>query len=125
MTTIVFSKTLPKVSGGVYDRDSSFILGRRAFFNNNHKTHNINNVNKQIDYSKVNKESSNIFAKPLQNTDSNLRIQRLRLSTIGSGTSKLKSNENKISFIKDGPDYNYINNTLAKVRGSGGYRPKR
>ena len=120
------SKAMPKMSGGTADRGNSFILGRRAFFNNNHKSHTSENVGKNIDYSEtVGKESSITYAKPLQNKSADLRIQRLRLSTIGSGSSRLKNADDKITFVKNGADYNYVNNALSRVRGGGATGPKK
>lgn len=116
----IISKSMPRMTGGTADRDSTFVLGRRAFFNNTSKSYESNNVGKNVDYSKVlKKDSSNVYAKPLPNKSGDLRIQRLRLATIGSGSSKLKDNNDFVSFVNDGPDRNLVNSALSRVRGGG------
>jgi hypothetical protein len=111
------SKSMPSNGSNVSDRTSTFILGRRAY---NFSSHNPNNVNKNIDYSSVlNKESSIIYGKPLNNTSSDLRIQRLRLSTIGIASTRIKNNNDYIQSNGKNQDTNLINNVLTRVRGSG------
>ena len=91
------SKSMPSNGSNVSDRTSTFILGRRA---HNFSSHNPNNVNKNIDYSSVlGKPSSIIYGKPLNNTSSDLRIQRLRLSTIGIASTRIKNNNDLILFF--------------------------
>ena len=120
------SKTMPPVTGNSNDRSSTFILGRRAFFNKTYNSHISDNLPQFTDYSLVkNKETSISYAKPLNDKSGDLRIQRLRLNAIGSGTSKLKNGETKLQFNK-GPDNNLKNSPIyVRVRGSGGGRPKR
>lgn len=125
MSTTIISKNMPTMSGGTTDRDSTFILGRRAFFK---KTHQSANLGKNIDYSNVkNLKTSNIYAKPstLNNNSSELRTQRLRLNAIGGGSTKLKNSSDQISFVKNGADKNFVNNALSKVRGGGSVAPKK
>ena len=128
MSTTIISKNMPTMSGGTTDRDSSFILGRRAFLNQTFKTHQSANLGKNIDYSNVkNLKTSNIYAKPstLNNNSSELRTQRLRLNAIGGGSTKLKNSSDQISFVKNGADKNFVNNALSKVRGGGSVAPKK
>jgi hypothetical protein len=111
------SKSMPSNGSNVSDRTSTFILGRRA---HNFSSHNPNNVNKNIDYSSVlGKPSSIIYGKPLNNTSSDLRIQRLRLSTIGIASTRIKNNNDYIQSNGKNHDTNLINNVLTRVRGSG------
>ena len=111
------SKRMPSNGSNVSDRTSTFILGRRAY---NFSSHNPNNVNKNIDYSSVlGKPSSIIYGKPLNNTSSDLRIQRLRLSTIGIASTRIKNNNDYIQSNGKNQDTNLINNVLTRVRGSG------
>lgn len=125
MTTNI-SKTMPPVTGNSNDRSSIFILGRRAFFNKTYESYNVSNLPQFTDYSSIkNKKTSISYAKPLNDKSGDLRIQRLRLTSIGSGSSKLKNTETKIQFNK-GPDNNLKNSPIyVRVRGSGGGRPKR
>tara|TARA_E500000178_G_C16971257_1_gene731033 strand:- start:1219 stop:1599 length:381 start_codon:yes stop_codon:yes gene_type:complete len=126
MSTAFINKTMPKMSGGTANRDSSFSVGRRAFNNNIDKTHQVNNLGKNLDYSDVkNKLTSNMYAKPLQDMSSSSRIQRLRLSATGSSFNKVNNKDQKVSILMDGGDTNLVNNFLTRVRGSGGYKPKR
>lgn len=123
MTTNIL-KTMPPVTGNSNDRTSTFILGRRAFFNKTYNSHLSSLENR--DYSSIKgKQTSISYSKPLNDKSGDLRIQRLRLNAIGSGTSKLKNSETKIQFDK-GPDNNLKNSPVyVRVRGSGGGRPKR
>jgi len=125
MTTNI-SKTMPPVTGNSNDRSSTFILGRRAFFNKTYNSYVTTNLPQFTDYSSVkNKKTSISYAKPLNNQSGDLRIQRLRLNAIGSGTSKLKNTDDKLQFNK-GADNNLKNSPIyVRVRGSGGGRPKR
>ena len=118
------TKTMPLVTGGSTDRSSMFSLGRRAFFNKTYNSHLSSLENR--DYSSIKgKQTSINYAKPLANQSGDLRIQRLRLNAIGSGTSKLKNADDKLQFNK-GPDNNLKNSPIyVRVRGSGGGRPKR
>ena len=111
------SKNMPSNGSNVSDRTSTFILGRRAY---NFSSHNPNNVNKNIDYSSVlKKPSSIIYGKPLNNTSSDLRIQRLRLSTIGTASMRIKDSNDYIQLNGKNQDINLINNVLSRVRGGG------
>ena len=112
---INISKQMPNMTGGTSDRDSTFILGRRAFFNNTHKSYdnNLDNCNK------IPKISSNAYAQPINDGSASLRSQRLRLLAIGGGSSKLKNANDQVSFVSKDGDKNYVNNRLSKVRGSG------
>ena len=114
---ITTSRNMPSNGSNVSDRTSTFILGRRAY---NISSHNPSNVNKNIDYSSVlGKPSSIVYGKPLNNTSNELRIQRLRLSTIGSASMRIKDNNDYIQLNGKSQDVNLINNVLSRVRGSG------
>ena len=124
-TTFV-SKTLPSMSGGTADRDSSFAIGRRAFFNMSHVSHTSNNVNKNIDYSSIKgKKSSIVYGKPINDKSADFRIQRLRLATIGGGSSKVKNQGDIVSFNRTTPDNNLIDNVLNRARNKGAVAPKK
>jgi hypothetical protein len=122
MTTRV-CKNMPSNGSNVTDRTSTFILGRRAF---NMSSHNSENLKKNLDYSSLeNKITSNVRAKPLENMSSDLRIQRLRLATIGN-SSMLTKNENDYTQLNGkSQDVNYVNNVLSRVRGGGYVGPKK
>jgi hypothetical protein len=122
MTTRV-CKNMPSNGSNVTDRTSTFILGRRAF---NISSHNSENLKKNLDYSSLeNKITSNVRAKPLENMSSDLRIQRLRLATIGN-SSMLTKNENDYTQLNGkSQDVNYVNNVLSRVRGGGYVGPKK
>jgi hypothetical protein len=122
MTTKV-CKNMPSNGSNVTDRTSTFILGRRAF---NMSSHNSENLKKNLDYSSLeNKITSNVRAKPLENMSSDLRIQRLRLVTIGN-SSMLTKNENDYTQLNGkSQDVNYVNNVLSRVRGGGYVGPKK
>lgn len=114
---------MPK-KDSVADGGNSFVLGRRAFFNNTYKSHKSSNSGKNIDYSSVKEiQSSNVFGKPINNNGSGLRTQRLRLTSIGICSIKVNKENEQITFAK--PDANYVNRALSRVRGSGGGGPKR
>jgi len=114
---------MPSNGSNVTDRTSTFILGRRAF---NMSSHNSENLKKNLDYSSLeNKITSNVRAKPLENMSSDLRIQRLRLATIGH-SSMLTKNENDYTQLNGkSQDVNYVNNVLSRVRGGGYVGPKK
>ena len=118
------TKTMPPVTGGSNDRSSMFTLGRRAFSNKIYNSHLSSLENR--DYSSIKGKPTSIsYAKPLNNLSGDLRIQRLRLNAIGSGSSKLKNADDKLQFNK-GADNNLKNSPIyVRVRGSGGGRPKR
>ena len=102
MTTALFSKNMPQKSL-TSDNQTSFVLGRRAFFNKTYLSHKTENLSKNLDY------SDRQISKPLENKSSDLRTQRLRLATIGSGSSKLKDSNDQVSFVKKNGDVNYVN----------------
>ena len=119
-----FSKRMPSNGSNVSDRTSSFTLGRTAFIKNINNTHLISNMNKNIDYSSVlNKPSSIVYGKPLNNVSSDLRIQRLRLTTIGGASIKLKNSKDSINLNGKNSDNNYVNNVVSRVRGGGSIAP--
>ena len=90
------SKNMPSNGSDVTDRTSTFILGRKAF---NFSSHNSENLKKNADYSSLtNKSTSNVCAKPLENMSSDLRIQRLRLATIGNSSMILKNDKDFIQL---------------------------
>ena len=123
MTTINnISRNMPQ-KFSVADGGNSFILGRRAFFNNNFQSHQIQNLgnnNSSTNSKKIHrlKTESGNNPRPLPNIASDLRTQRLRLSAIGAGSSKLKNTNDKISY-KSGGHKNVINNARTRVRGGG------
>lgn len=117
------SKSMPSNGSNVTDRTSTFILGRRAF---NISSHNSENLKKNLDYSSLeNKLTSNVCAKPLENMSSDLRIQRLRLSTIGNSSMILKNDSDVTQLNGKNQDVNYVNNVLSRVRGGGYIAPKK
>ena len=122
MTTKV-CKNMPSNGSNVTDRTSTFILGRKAF---NFSSHNSENLKKNADYSLLtNKLTSNVCAKPLENMSSDLRIQRLRLATIGNSSMILKNDNDFIQLNGKNQDSNYVNNVLSRVRGGGYIAPKK
>jgi len=117
------SKNMPSNGSNVTDRTSTFILGRRAF---NFSSHNSENLKKNADYSLItNKVTSNVCAKPLENMSSDLRLQRLRLATIGNSSMSLKNDKDFIQLNGKNQDVNYVNNVLSRVRGGGYIVPKK
>ena len=66
-----------------------------------------------------------MYAKPLANMSSDLRIQRLRLSTIGNSSMILKDSNDHIQLDGKNQDINYVNNVLSRVRGGGCVAPKK
>ena len=119
-----FSKQMPSNGSNVSDRTNSFSLWRNAFIKNINNTHLISNMNKNIDYSSVlNKPSSIVYGKPLNNVSSDLRIQRLRLTTIGGASIKLKNSKDSINLNGKNSDNNYVNNVVSRVRGGGSIAP--
>jgi hypothetical protein len=109
---------------GVSDSQSTFFLGRKAFLKNINESHRPENSGKNLDYSSVqNKISSNVFGKPLNSNSHALRMQRLRLSTIGIGSLKVNNENEQITL--GSVDQNFVNSARSRVRGSGGGGPKR
>ena len=121
MTTALFSKNMPQKSL-TSDNQTSFVLGRRAFFNKTYLSHKTENLSKNLDYKDY---SARQISKPLENKSSDLRTQRLRLATIGSGSSKLKDSNDQVSFVKKNSDVNYVNTAISRVRGGGSVAPKK
>jgi len=120
------SKQMPSNGSNVSDRTSSFTLGRNAFIKNINNTHLISNMNKNINYSSVlGKQSSIIYGKPLNNVSNDLRIQRLRLTTIGEASIKLKNGLDNIHLNGKNNDNNFVNNVVTRVRGGGSIAPKK
>jgi hypothetical protein len=121
-STVTVSRNMPQ-KFSVADGGNSFILGRRAFFNNNFQSHqvqNLGNNNSSTNSKKTDrlKTESGNNPRPLPNKGSDLRIQRLRLSAIGAGSSKLKDANDKVSY-KPEDHKNVINNAKTRVRGGG------
>ena len=56
---------------------------------------------------------------------SDLRIQRLRLATIGNASMVLKNDKDFIQLNGKNQDVNYVNNVLSRVRGGGYVAPKK
>ena len=125
MTTNI-SKSMPPVTGNSNDRSSTFILGRRAFFDKSYKSHISQNLPQFTDYSSVKEKKTSIsYAKPLNDKSGDLRTQRLRLNAIGSGSTKLKNEQDKVQFTKGSDNNLKYSPVYVRVRGSGGGRPKR
>ena len=103
MSDIITSKNMPQKFKGA-DGGNSFYLGRKAYFNN------ISNSHLPETY----KLSSKEHPKPISNKSSGLRTQRLRLTAIGSGSTNLKNNNDKITFKS--VDNNFVNTLLTKAR---------
>ena len=121
-STVRVSKNMPQ-KFNVADGGNSFILGRKAFFNNTHESHKIENLgnnNSSTNSAKTHRlttESGN-NPRPLPNNASDLRTQRLRLSAIGSGSTRLKDSNDKVSY-KPKYDIDIINNARTRARGGG------
>ena len=123
---INFSKIMPSNGSNVSDRTNTFSLGRSAYIKNINNTHLVNNMNKNVDYSSVlGKESSQVYGKPLNNVSSDLRVQRLRLTTIGSASMKLKDSKDSVNLNGKNSDVNFVNSALTRVRGGGSIAPKK
>tara|TARA_B100000287_G_C20527622_1_gene739533 strand:+ start:498 stop:887 length:390 start_codon:yes stop_codon:yes gene_type:complete len=127
MSTTIISKNMPTMSGGTADRDSTFILGRRAFIK---QTYQITNCDDSKSLASLydnykNIKTSNVYAKPINNGSSDLRTQRLRLNTIGGASLKVKDVNTKTNFVKNGADINFVNNVVSRVRGGGSVAPKK
>ena len=121
-TTTNISRNMPQ-KFSVADGGNSFVLGRRAFFNNTYKSHEIENLgnnNSSTNSKKTDrlKSESGNNPRPLPNKGSDLRTQRLRLSAVGGGSSRLKDPTDKVSY-KPEDHKNVINNARTRVRGGG------
>ena len=108
---VIISKMMPQKFRGA-DGGNTFMLGRKAFSNKIHESHLVGNIGSNIDFTSCKLNCS----KPLPDKSADLRIQRLRLSTIGSGSTRLKNNDDEIRFKS--ADINFVNRVLRKVRGS-------
>jgi|SaaInlV_125m_DNA_1040241.scaffolds.fasta_scaffold07108_3 hypothetical protein len=109
---------------GVSDSQTTFFLGRKAFLKKIDESHKVENSGKNVDYTSVQGlQSSNVFGKPINNNDSGLRTQRLRLTTTGVGSLKVNNENEEITLGT--ADQNYVNSALSRVRGGGGFRIKR
>lgn len=116
MTTV--SKNMPK-KFNVADGGSSFVLGRRAFFSNVSESHKVSNLgNNNSSNTKKLSTQDGIAPRPLPQIDAGSRVQRLRLSAVGGGSSKLKNASDRISY-KQEDHRNIVNNARTKVRGGG------
>lgn len=121
-SSVTLSKNMPQ-KFNVADGGNSFILGRRAFFNNTYKSHQIENLGNNnsstnsIKTDRLGTESGN-NPKPLPNKGSDLRTQRLRLSAVGGGSTRLKDSNDKVSY-KPEDHKNIVNNAKTRVRGGG------
>lgn len=115
------------MSGGTADRDSTFVLGRRAFVKKTYQTTNCDHSNSLVKlYDNLkNIKTSNIIAKPINNGSSDLRTQRLRLNAIGGGSLKVKDSNIQTNFVKNDDDINLIRNVVSRVRGGGSVAPKK
>ena len=119
------STNMPK-KFDVADGGNSFMLGRRAFFNKTHESHSSANLGKSVDYSDVlGKKSSNVYAKPIPNKSADLRIQRLRLSAIGAGSTRLKDSGDRVQLAGKSEDVNLVDRARSRARSSGYVGPKR
>ncbi len=108
--SVILSKNMPP-KFAFADGGNSFAMGRKAFANATHTSHLINNL------AKNNSSLSN--PKPLPNQSSDLRTQRLRMTAIGGGSSKLSNTNDSISF-KQTTHLNIVNNAVSRARGGGG-----
>ena len=117
MSNILYSRKMP-IKFQTSDGENSFNLGRKAFINNIHTSHLSNNLPE-------NNSSNNPLKipKPLSDKSSDLRIQRIRLTTIGNSSTKLKNVNDYINFGKE--DINFVNNRLNKVRAGGSIAPRK
>lgn len=121
-SSVTLSKNMPQ-KFNVADGGNSFILGRRAFFNNTYKSHQIENLGNNnsstnsVKTHRLETESGN-NPKPLPNKGSDLRTQRLRLSAVGGGSTRLKDSNDKVSY-KPEDHKNIVNNAKTRVRGGG------
>jgi hypothetical protein len=124
MSKTIISKNMPTMSGGTADRDSTFILGRRAFIKQTTNYDCSGSLANLYDNYK-NIKTSNVYAKPINNISSTLRTQRLRLTAIGGGSLKVKDSNSQTNFVRDGADVNFVNNVVSRVRGGGSVAPKK
>ena len=121
-STVTLSKNMPQ-KFNVADGGNSFILGRRAFFNNTYVSHQVQNLGNNnsstnsVKTDRLGTESGN-NPRPLPNKASDLRIQRLRLSAVGGGSARLKDSSDKVSY-KPEDHKNVVNNAKTRVRGGG------
>ena len=119
-----YSKTVNQFNPA--DKETNFILGRRAFKNNIDNR----NINDSIDTHKdiSNKCINNKCYKgiPLQDKSSSTRIQRLRLTTIGSASLIVNTEQkNELQELNKNIKINNndSNRALSRVRSSGYIAP--
>ena len=105
-SAILSSKMPQKFS--VADGGNSFALGRKAFANQTHKSHQTGNL-------AIN-NSSMTNPKPIAGLSGDLRTQRLRMAAIG-GSSKLSNADDSIAY-KQSSHLNEVNSARRRVRGS-------
>jgi hypothetical protein len=105
----ILSKNMPP-KFSVADGGNSFAIARKAFANATHTSHLIDNV--------ANNNSSMTNPKPLPNQGSDLRTQRLRMTAIGGGSTKLSNANDTVSF-KQTSHINIVNNARSRARGGG------
>lgn len=109
------------------DRETNYILGRRAFINNiDNRTINGDNYT----YRKLAEKCGNkcINGIPIKDNSSSTRIQKLRLTTIGS--SSMIVNQNQKNKLYDTNKNVTINNNdasraLSRARSSGYINPRK
>jgi hypothetical protein len=106
-SAILSSKMPQKFS--VADGGNSFALGRKAFANQTHKSHQTGNL-------AIN-NSSMTNPKPIAGLSGDLRTQRLRMAAIGGGSSKLSNVDDSIAY-KQSSHLNEVNSARRRVRGS-------
>ena len=109
------SKVMPK-KFAYSDGGNGFMLGRRAFSQNIHMSHESSNlpVNNSSNSYKSS-SASGIVPKPLiNNNGAGMRLQRLRLSTIGSSSLRVSETDAEISYKS--VDRNLVNRALNRVR---------
>lgn len=120
MFNLYFSKMMPTTTNNFSERSSNFSIARKAFIKNidlSHKNENLSNNlknNNKLD-----------IPKPIENKSNDLRIQRLRLSTIGFGSMRLKDSNDTINYKGKSPDNNYVNNRRSYIRAGGSIAPKK
>lgn len=115
--TANISRNMPQ-KFSVADGGNSFILGRRAFINRNFQSHKVYDLGNNNSSTNSKRSESVNNSRPIPNNASNLRIQRLRLFTIGAGSLLLKDANDKISY-KSEDHINIIKNAKTRVKAGG------
>ena len=119
-STVTLSKNMPQ-KFNVADSGNSFILGRKAFFNNtyqSHKIENLGNNNSSTNSVKTNRLGAESGNNPKLQTKLLVYERKVPFISIGSGSVKLKDSSYKVSY-KQEFHKNVINNAKTKVRGGG------